>query len=64
MVSFQRMKDEFDGFSTQVSTKLPVVGRSGNTYWIYKSIGFDLDLVPDTYLTLEESLVIMLYTNE
>ena len=29
MVNFQRMKDELDGFSTQVSTKLPVVGRAG-----------------------------------
>lgn len=28
MVNFQRMKDELDGFSTQVSTKLPVVGKS------------------------------------
>jgi hypothetical protein len=28
MVNFQRMKDELDGFSTQVSTKMPVVGKA------------------------------------
>ena len=27
MVNFQRMKDELDGFGSQVSTKLPVVNR-------------------------------------